>query len=75
MADRSSTDDVVGLLHLCQTADDEARVLDEVCTRVRQQLRAAAVAVVATCEAGLAVIAANGARIETVLRPAPWGRG
>ena len=28
----SSTDDVVGLLHLCQTADDEARVLDEVCT-------------------------------------------
>jgi DNA-binding NtrC family response regulator len=70
-----STDDVVDLLHLCQTADDETRVLDEVCTRVRQQLRAAAVAVVAAGDGGLSVMAADGGRIETGIAARAVGSG
>ena len=54
-------DEVVGIVRLCQTAEDETAVLKEVCARVRRQLRASAVAFVARGE-GWDVIAADGAQ-------------
>jgi DNA-binding NtrC family response regulator len=60
----SSTDDLVGILHLCQAAEDEPRVLAEVCARVRQHLHAAAVAIIAPDSAGSVVIAADGGRMD-----------
>ncbi len=57
--------EVVAILAACQTADDEARVLTDVCARVRRRLQAASVALVTTDGTRLAVVAADGARPET----------
>ncbi len=62
-------DGLVGILHVCQNADEETAVLGDVCVRLRRQLHAAAVAFVGVetpDSAAAAVIAADGGRIE------PW---
>ena len=66
----SCTEDLVGILNLCHTAEDESQVLAEVCGRIRRQLHAAAVAVVVRDRAGLSPIAADGSRLD----PATAGR-
>jgi len=55
---------LIGILRACQEGEEEAAVLTGVCTRVRGQLRAAAVAFVAADAADLAVVAADGGRID-----------
>jgi transcriptional regulator with GAF, ATPase, and Fis domain len=57
--------DAVGILHVCQHADDEAVVLKEVCARIRRQLHAAAAAFVGRTATACDLVAADGARIET----------
>ena len=41
----SSAEGLIGILHLCQTAEDEGRVLANVCARLRKELHAASAAV------------------------------
>jgi DNA-binding NtrC family response regulator len=62
-------DEIVSLLRVCQSADDEPAVLTEVCARVRRQLHAAAVGFVAIAEAGgrQEVVACDGPGIDTEL--------
>ena len=57
-------DDVVDILHLCQTADEETTVLTGVCTKLRGRLRAAAVAFLAREAAAWVTIVADGGRID-----------
>jgi len=57
-------DDLVAIVHACQAADDEVTVLTEVCRRVRDRLRAAAVACVLVARAERRVIASDGARMD-----------
>ena len=59
-------DDVVGILRLCQTADDEAVVLKDVCARIGHQLHAAAVACF-TASDGWQPIASDGPRFEPTI--------
>jgi DNA-binding NtrC family response regulator len=62
--DDSLVRDVINILRLCQTAEEEGAVLKEVCARVRQQLHASAISCVAATAGRHDVIAAEGARIE-----------
>jgi DNA-binding NtrC family response regulator len=57
-------EDVIGLLRLCQTAEDENRVLVTLCSRLREQLHAAAVAVFVREDERLAVFANEGLRMD-----------
>jgi DNA-binding NtrC family response regulator/tetratricopeptide (TPR) repeat protein len=59
-----STEALVAILDLCQTADDEDRVLSELCGRLRRHLHAAAVAVWVREGASLGCVAHDGARID-----------
>lgn len=59
-----SASELLAILHLCQTADDESRVLAELCVRLRGQLRAAAVAVAVQNGASLSWLAHDGARVD-----------
>jgi DNA-binding NtrC family response regulator/tetratricopeptide (TPR) repeat protein len=60
----SEVGDVVSILRACQTAEDEAAVLKQVLTHVREQLHATAVAFV-TCQNGRAdVLAGEGPRLD-----------
>ena len=61
----SFADELVAILRVCQTATDESELLKTVCARLRQQLRAAAVAFVAVRGDRVDTIASDGARIET----------
>jgi transcriptional regulator with GAF, ATPase, and Fis domain len=54
--------EIAEILHLCHTAEDEVRVLGELCARLRRQLRAAAVALFAVEAGSLVSIARDGAR-------------
>ena len=56
--------DVVAIMRLCQTAEEERAVLKDVCGRVRQQLHANAIACVALASGRYDIVAADGARIE-----------
>jgi DNA-binding NtrC family response regulator len=56
-------DDIVGILHICQHAEDETAVLREVCIRLRHQLHAAGVGFVAAGQSVSSVIALDGGRI------------
>jgi len=60
----SSTEDLVGILRVCQTAQEETTVLRDVCSRVRRPLGAAAVAVFVQEGAACSLIATDGARID-----------
>jgi DNA-binding NtrC family response regulator/tetratricopeptide (TPR) repeat protein len=56
---------IVAILELCHTAEDEVVLLTEICARVRQQLHAAAVAFTAVRGGRAHVITADGARLDT----------
>jgi DNA-binding NtrC family response regulator/tetratricopeptide (TPR) repeat protein len=58
-------DDMVEILRVCQNADEEVAVLTEVCSRLRRQLRAVAVAFIVVDGAALPTIASDGGRIES----------
>jgi DNA-binding NtrC family response regulator len=58
-------EDIVGILQVCQHADDEAAVLAEVCARVRGQLHAAAAAFACRADRRFELIAADGPRMDT----------
>ena len=64
-----STDALVGILHLCQTAEDEGRVLATVCSRVRKELHAASAAVFARNGPGtvITLMASDGARLDPAI--------
>ena len=68
MRERSAVDPLVAdallILRACQTADDELVVLRDVCGRVRQQLHAAAVAIVAGGPRRCDPIAGDGGRVD-----------
>jgi DNA-binding NtrC family response regulator len=57
-------EDAVAILHACQNADDEPKMLGDVCRRVRGQLDAASVAIAACAGAQLSTIACDGARVD-----------
>ena len=58
-------EEIVAILRVCQTAEDETIVLKEVCARVRQQLHATAVAFVVTGTGRSGVVIGDGARLDT----------
>jgi transcriptional regulator with GAF, ATPase, and Fis domain len=60
-------DDIVGILDLCQTSDDEAAVLTEVCRRVRTRLQGVATGIAVPGGNGYVLLASDGGRIETMV--------
>jgi tetratricopeptide (TPR) repeat protein len=60
-------DAIVSILRICQSAEEDGRLLGEVCARLRGDLRAAGVAFVGVEGAGLGVMASDGARLDTAL--------
>jgi transcriptional regulator with GAF, ATPase, and Fis domain len=60
-------EELVAILRVCQAAEDEAEVLKQVCARVRQHLRAAAVAFVAVRDRRAEIVRADGARLDLAL--------
>ena len=60
-------EELVAILRVCQAAEDEAEVLKQVCGRVRQHLRAAAVAFVAVRGRRAEIVRADGARLDLAL--------
>jgi DNA-binding NtrC family response regulator len=62
--DDSIVHDVITILRLCQTAEEERAVLKDVCVRVRQQLHASAISCVAVAGGRQDVVAGEGPRIE-----------
>jgi transcriptional regulator with AAA-type ATPase domain len=67
--------DVVGILQVCQQADDERTVLHDVCARVRQRLRAAGSAFIVPAARGFDTVATDGARIEHEIAERACGAG
>jgi tetratricopeptide (TPR) repeat protein len=57
--------ELLGILNVCQDAEDERVVLGQVCVRVRKQLRAAAVTFVVSSNGRWDTLAADGPRIES----------
>ncbi len=55
---------LVGILRVCQNADEETTVLSEVCARLRGQLHAASVAFLRADASGTLTIAADGGRVD-----------
>lgn len=55
-------DQMIAIVQACQTAEDEAVVLADVCGRVRRQLHAASVAVAVRTSDRLAILACDGPR-------------
>jgi len=56
--------DVVAILRACQTAEDEAAVLKDLCGRIRTQLHAAAVGVVTSRNGHCDVLVGDGGRLD-----------
>jgi DNA-binding NtrC family response regulator len=56
--------DVVAILRACQTAEDEAAVLKDLCGRIRAQLHAAAVGVVTSRNGRCDVLVGDGGRLD-----------
>jgi len=57
-------DHLVAILRVCQNADEESAALKQVCSRVRGQLHAAGVAVLALRDGRSRGLAADGARLD-----------
>jgi len=57
-------DDVIVILRACQTAEDEAVVLKDVCAHLRTQLRAIAAAVVVPAARGCEVFVSDGGHVD-----------
>ena len=60
-------DELVAILRACQAAEDEAAVLKDVCVRVRQHLRAAAVAFLAVLGKRAEIVCGDGVRLDTAI--------
>jgi DNA-binding NtrC family response regulator/tetratricopeptide (TPR) repeat protein len=61
-------DDIVGILDLCQTSDDEPAVLGEVCRRVRARLHGAATGIaVPGGGGGYVLLAGDGGRLDLTI--------
>jgi len=60
----SLASEVVAIVHACQTAEDEAIVLRDVCVRVRRQIHAAGVAFVTGPGQRFAMLASDGPRLD-----------
>ena len=60
-------DDIVGILDLCQTSDDEPAVLTEVCRRIRGRLKGAATGVAVSSGSGYIVLSSDGGRIDVTV--------
>jgi DNA-binding NtrC family response regulator len=58
------TDDMVEIVEICHTAETETTLLQEVCRRLRRQLRAAAVGFVGLDGSVCAPLATDGARVD-----------
>jgi DNA-binding NtrC family response regulator/tetratricopeptide (TPR) repeat protein len=57
-------DEILEIVHLCQTADDEATVLSDVCGKIRRHLRSSGVTLFG-CEGGASsVVVGDGARTD-----------
>jgi DNA-binding NtrC family response regulator len=56
--------EVIDILHVCQSADDEVAVLRDVCERVRRQLHAASVAIAISHASRCDLVVVQGARID-----------
>ena len=63
----SFVDELVAILHVCQAAEDEAVVLKDVCVRVRQHLRAAAVAFAAVVGTRAEIVCGDGVRLDPAI--------
>jgi len=57
-------DQLIAILHVCQTAEEDGALLTEVCARVRQHLHASAVAIVAPRDERTRLLASDGARLD-----------
>jgi DNA-binding NtrC family response regulator/tetratricopeptide (TPR) repeat protein len=68
-------DQLIGILHVCQTAGEDGALLKQVCERVRSHLHAASVAAVATRDKGRQVLASDGSQMsaEIAVRAADAG--
>jgi len=56
---------IVAILHACQSADEDGVVLKDVCSRVREQLHAAGVAMLAFRDGRARSLANDGARLDS----------
>jgi DNA-binding NtrC family response regulator/tetratricopeptide (TPR) repeat protein len=63
LRDDSLVHEVVAIVRACQTAEDDAVVLKDVCARLRQQVHAAAIAFVSASR-GYSLLEAVGSRID-----------
>ena len=60
-------DQLISILHVCQTAGEDSALLKQVCERVRSHLHAAAVAVIATRDNRRQVLASDGSQMSADL--------
>jgi DNA-binding NtrC family response regulator/tetratricopeptide (TPR) repeat protein len=60
-------DELVAIVRVCQAAEEETVVLKDVCVRVRQHLRAAAVAFVAVLGRRAEIVCGDGVRLDTAI--------
>ncbi len=60
-------EDIVDILDLCQTSEDEHALLTEVCRRIRGRLHAVAIAVAAAEGERCVVVASDGGRIDLAI--------
>ena len=60
-------DELVAIVRVCQAAEEETVVLKDVCVRVRQHLRAAAVAFVAVLGRRAEIVCSDGVRLDTAI--------
>jgi transcriptional regulator with GAF, ATPase, and Fis domain len=67
MAGDPFVEDVLAIVRACQAADDETKVLKDVCRHIREQLRATATACVAFHRGEYSIAAADGARLDTAI--------
>jgi DNA-binding NtrC family response regulator/tetratricopeptide (TPR) repeat protein len=58
-------DDIVDILNVCQTSDDDRAILLEVCRRTRARLHAACVGLAVAESGGYRVLASDGGRLDT----------
>jgi DNA-binding NtrC family response regulator len=68
-------EEVVAVLHVCQRADDELALLQDICGRVRRGVRAAAVAFAAHTARGCETLAGDGPRMELDIAERAIGAG
>jgi DNA-binding NtrC family response regulator len=64
VASEPFVEDVIGILRVCQHADDELAVLADVCVRVREQLHAATAAFLLPADRRFEVLVSDGPRMD-----------